>query len=79
MAAVSARALIGWRVDVMSFAQCGSRPQRSRSRCRSPVGGCTRTTGASRVGAMFHPGAKSGGGVTVPKIRRISPIDRKAA
>jgi hypothetical protein len=79
VASVSARALIGWRTDFGSFAQCGTKPQRSRSRCRARVSGCSRTAGASRVGAMFQVGSQFGVGFTVWSNSRSASAGRKDA
>ena len=43
-----------------SFAQRGTSPQRSASRCRAPVSGWQRTTSPSCVGARFQFGARFG-------------------
>ena len=72
VATVSARALIGFRAVLTSFTHRGSSPQRSRSRWRSPVSGCRRTTGADCVGATFHDGARLGGTPVVRKSCRIA-------
>ena len=76
---VSALALIGCRVPFGSLTQPGSRPQRSRSRRRSPVSGCRRTTGAVCVGATFQDGGWFGGGPEVPKKARTASMLRNWA
>jgi len=72
VATVSARALIGSRAPFSALAQWGRSPQRSGSRCRSPVSGCRRTTGADCVGATFHDGARLGSGPAVRNSSRIA-------
>ena len=55
-------ALIFANPTLMSLAQCGIRPQRRRSRLRSPALRSYRTTGSRSVGAAFQLGEKFGVG-----------------
>ncbi|CAA9282918.1 MAG: hypothetical protein AVDCRST_MAG04-3868 [uncultured Acetobacteraceae bacterium] len=71
-ATVSARALIGSRAPFSTLAQRGRSPHRSGSRCRSPVPGWRRTTGADSAGATFHDGARFGSGPAVRNSSRIA-------
>ena len=59
-AAVSDRALIGFRAAFRSFVQPGTKPHFSTSSRRSPVSGCRRMTMASCVGAAFQFGGRLG-------------------
>ena len=47
---------------LMSLTQCGIRPQRSRSKLRSPALRSSLTTGSRSVGAAFQLGGKLGAG-----------------
>ena len=58
------------RVD--TTVKCGTKPQRSRSRWRSPLSGCRRTTMAAWVGATFQDGAMLGMSPTVWNASRIA-------
>ena len=71
-ATVTARALVGSRAPFSALAQRGRSPQRSGSRCRSPVSGWRRTTGAVWDGATFRDGARFGSGPAVRNSSRIA-------
>jgi hypothetical protein len=65
LATVSDLALIGFFSAFRYLAQCGTRPQLSRSRRRWPVSGFSRITGADWLGAIFQEGWKFGTGFMV--------------
>jgi hypothetical protein len=79
VATVSARAFIGRLHAFKSLVKCGTRPQVSRSRDRSPVSGCRRTTAARCVGATFQLGARFGSAPRMPNIRAICSRGRVLA
>ena len=79
VATVSERALIGRRASLSSLVRCGTNPQFSASRWRSPVSGWQRTTGASRRGAMFQVAGRLGVAFTVPNNRAMNSGGRKLA
>jgi hypothetical protein len=79
VAAVSARAFTGFRAVFRSLVKDGTNPHVSRSRWRSPLSGCRRTTGALMVGAMFQVGRRLGSGFVVPNKRAINSGGRKEA
>ena len=78
LAIVSDLALMGLRAFLRSFVKEGTRPHFSASRCRSPVRQ-SRTTGASRVGAMFQVVSRLGSGFTVPNSRARASAGKKLA
>jgi hypothetical protein len=79
VATVSDWALIGFRVFFRSFVKYGTKPHFRAARCRSPLCGCRRTTGATLAGAMFHVGWRLGSRFTVPNRRAMKSGGRKLA
>ncbi len=61
------------------FRPVGREPHCTRSKWRSPVSGCRRTTGAGCRGPKFHDALDVEHGLTVPKTRRSTSVGRRLA
>jgi len=77
----SALALILAKPTLRSLAQYGTRPQRNKSRLRSPAFASKRTTGSWSVGAPFQVGGKFGvgrcGGIEKTSLISLTSEERR--